>query len=104
MYRCFQENSNRWRFWLGLGLAKTRPNSLEVKDPALPRAHKYPRHYEDGADEPYYPPDVKQHHKQIYFQSVDSAIATIDNHFQQKDYKIYSTLEQLIIKASTKKD
>ena len=32
-------------FW---ELAKTTQNSLEVKDPALPYAHKHPRHYEDG--------------------------------------------------------
>ena len=57
-----------------------------------------------GAAEPYHPPDVNQHYKQIYFQSVDSANATIENHFQQKDYKTYSTLEQLIIKAVIKKD
>ena len=69
------------------------------------RSHKHPRHYDEGgAAEPYHPPDVKQHDKQLYFQSVDSAIATIENHFQQKDYKTYSTLEQLVIKAVTKKD
>lgn len=85
-------------------LQKPHKNSLEVKDPALPHARKRPRCYEDGAAEPYHPPDVKQHYKQIYFQSVDSAIATIENRFQQKDYKTYSTLEQLIIKAATKKD
>lgn len=56
------------------------------------------------ATEPYHPPDIKQHYKQIYFQSVDSAIATIENCFHQKDYKTYSTLEQLIIKAAIKKD
>ena len=88
-------------FW---ELAKTTQNSLEVKDPALPRARKRPRRYEDGAAEPHHPPDVKQHYKQIYFQSLDSAIATIENRFQQKDYKTYLTLEQLIIKAATKKD
>ena len=88
-------------FW---EFAKTIQNSLEVKDPVLPRACKRSRHYKDGAAEPYHPPDVKQHYKQIYFQSVDSAIATIENRFQQKDYKTHSTLKQLIIKAVTKKD
>ena len=88
-------------FW---ELAKTTQNSLEVKDPTLPRARKRPRRYEDGTAEPYHPPDVKQHYKQICFQSVDSIIVTIENRFQQKDYKTYSTLEQLIIKAATKKD
>ena len=42
-------------FW---ELAKTTQNSLEVKDPALSCAHKRPRRYEDGAAEPYHPPDV----------------------------------------------
>lgn len=74
------------------------------QNPALPHAHKHPRHYEDGAAELFHPTDVKQHDKQVYFQSVDWAIATIEKHFQQKDYKTYSTLEQLVIKAVTKKD
>ena len=65
---------------------------MQVEDPALPRARKRPGHYEDSNAEPYHPPDFKQHYKQIYFQSVDSAIATIEN---QKDYKTYSALEQL---------
>ena len=59
-------------FW---ELAKTTQNSLEVKDP---RACKYPRRYEDGSAQPDHPPDVKQHYKQIYFQSVDSVIVTIE--------------------------
>ena len=88
-------------FW---ELAKTTQNSLQVADPALPRARKRPRRYEDGGAEPYHPPDVKQHYKQIYFQSVDLAIATIENRFEQKDYKTYSALEQLIIKAAAKRD
>ena len=40
----------------------------------------------------------------MHFQSVDSAITTTENRSQQKVYKAYSTLEQLIIKAVTKKD
>ena len=80
-------------FW---ELAKTTQNSLQVADPALPRARKRPRCYEDGGAEPYHPPDVKQHYKQIYFQSVDLAIATIENRFEQKDYKTYSALNNLL--------
>jgi len=60
--------------------------------------------YEHGTAEPYNPPDVKQYYKQIYFQSIDSAVVTIENCFEQKDYKTYSTLEQHMIKAATKKD
>ena len=54
-------------FW---ELANTTQKSLNVKDPALPRARKRPRRYEEGTAEPYHPPDVKQHYKQIYFQSI----------------------------------
>ena len=50
-----------------LTTSKTTQNSLEVKDPALSHARKCPWHYEDGTAEPYHPPDVKQHYKQIYF-------------------------------------
>ena len=51
-------------FW---ELANTTQKSLNVTDPALPHARKCPRHYEHGNAEPYHPPDVKQHYKQIYF-------------------------------------
>ena len=101
VFKKIRTDDNFDLFW---ELAKATQNSLEVHDPALPRARKCPRRYEDGAAEPYYPPDVKQHYKQIYFQSLDSAISTIENRFLQNDYKTYSTLEQLIIKVAAKKD
>ena len=92
------------KFKLVLGTCKTIQNSLKVKDSALPHACKRPRHYKDDAVKPYHLPDVKQHYKQIYFQSVDSASTTIENRFKQMDYKTYSILEQLIVKTATKKD
>jgi len=63
-------------FW---ELANITQKSLNVKDPALPHACKRPKCYEEGTAEPYHPPDVKQQYKQIYFQSIDSAIAIVLN-------------------------
>jgi len=88
------------QFW---ELSKITQANLKVNDPALPRKRKRPRRYESDS-ESYHPPDAKQHYKEIYFQVIDSAIVTIENRFQQKDYQTYSSLEQLVIKAALKKD
>ena len=77
MHRRFQEYSADGDFELFWELAKPTQNSLEVKDPALPQAHKHPRSYEDGSAKPYHPPDVKEHYKHDLV-----VIDTIENRFQ----------------------
>ena len=44
----------------------------------------------------------KDHYRQIYYQCLDGAIMTIYNHFDQKDFIMYSKLKELIVKAATK--
>ena len=89
------------QFW---ELTKSTQCLLHVKDSALPRARKRPLRYEDGTGEAYHPSTPKNHYRQIYFQCLDGAIMTVDNRFNQKDFIMYSKLEELIIKAATKTD
>ena len=82
-------------------LTKSTQCLLHVKDPALPQVHKRPLRYEDGTGEVYHPSTPKDHYRQVYFQCLDGAIMTVDNRFNQKDFIMYSKLEELIIKAKT---
>ena len=45
-----------------------------------------------------HPEKVEEEHRRQYY-ALDSVIICIKEWFEQKDYKIYSTLEQLLIKA-----
>lgn len=63
--------------------------SLDVHEPSRPRQWKRPRHYEDKDAEAYYHVEPKVHYRQMYYQAIDSAIATIyvnqiDTIFMQK--------------------
>ena len=44
------------------------------------------------------------HYRQLYYQSIDAAIATIEDHFKQVDYDKYVKLEQVLLLFAKKKD
>ena len=57
-----------------------------------------------GTEEPFSFNDPKLYYRSIYFQCLDAAMAFIKDRFHQRDYSIYSNLEQLLIKTCSKKD
>ena len=63
----------------------------------MPRRCKRPRHYEDGTSEPYQPDEPKVYYRKIYFKSIDAAIVTIRDRFNQGDYSMYAKLEQVVL-------
>ena len=70
--------------------------SLDVHEPSLPRQRKRLRHYEDKDAEAYYHVKPKVHHRQMYYQAIDSAIATITDYLCKSDrYNIYAKVEQV---------
>ena len=70
--------------------------SLDVHEPSLPRQWKRPRHYENEDAEAYYHVEPKVHHRQMYYQVIDSAIATIADYLCKSDrYNIYAKVEQV---------
>ena len=58
--------------------------------------------YEDGLAESEFHDDTKA--RQLYFEAIDLAVNCIQDRFQQPDYKVYSNLEQLILKAAEGED
>ncbi len=89
------------QFW---SVVEQTRQTFDVSEPTLPRRRKRPRRYEDGTAEPYQPDDLKLHYRQIYFQSIDAAVVTIQDRFDQVDYAMYEKLEQVLLLAATNRD
>ena len=47
---------------------------------------------------------TKEHYKQIYYEALDHIISCVEDRFDQPGYRIYKTLEMLIIKACNQED
>ena len=78
-------------------------SDLEVSDPVLPRQRKRPKRYEDGG-EGYSPENVEDFYRPIFFKAVDLVIGGIRARFDQPGYKLYSKLEEVLVKAANKEN
>ena len=67
--------------------------------PSLPRIRKAPRRLDDGNAPAEFPSDCKAHYRQSYYEVLDNVITSIKYRFDQRDFKIYKNLEELIFKA-----
>ena len=78
--------------------------SLEL-EPQLPCCTKRPRRYEEGEAESEFHDEPKAYFRQhYYFEALDLAVNCIRDRFDQPGYKVYSNLEQLLLKAIKEKD
>ena len=82
-----------------LFLLKTS-ESLDL-EPQLPRKRRRPTRYEDGEADSN---DPKPYFRQHYFETIDLVVNCIKTRFEQPGYKLYSNLEQLLIKESQGED
>ena len=89
------------QFW---ALVEATQQSLCISEPRLPRQSKRPRRHAEGSADAYFPDEPKVYYRQIYFESIDTTMATISNRFNQADYDIYARLEQVILLAATNRD
>ena len=76
--------------------------NLDVSKPALPRRHKIPRCFDDGAA-PTFHATVEDHYRVIYFEAIDLITSSIEDRFDQPGYKIYEKLQTLLLKATAAK-
>ena len=76
---------------------------VDVGDPQLPRKRKVPRRYEEGMAESEYPHSPKDEYRRIYFEALDLAVSSIRSRFDQKGFKIFSSIKQLLLKACSGK-
>ena len=84
-------------FW---DLAILKAGKLGVNEPQLPRQRKLPRRYDDGLASGDFPSTPKAHFKPVYFEAIDLITNCVQERFDQPGYRIYQSLETLLIKAS----
>ena len=58
-----------------------------------------PNRYMIGKAAAEHPENVEEEYRRQYYAALDSVITCIKERFEQKDYEMYATLEQLLIKA-----
>ena len=71
----------------------------EVNEARLPRQRKRPKRYEEGTSSGDFHETPKQYYQQYYFEAIDLIVNCIQDRFDQPGYKVYSTLESLLMKA-----
>ena len=83
-------------FWEKIKLSR---DSLDVDEPQLARRRKVPRRFEQGSAPAEYALTPKDEYRRVYFEALDLAVTSIRSRFDQKGFKIFSNLEQLLLKA-----
>ena len=71
----------------------------KIDEPHLPRRKNIPNRYVIGKAAGEHLENVEEECRRQYFAALDSVITCIKERFEQKDYEMYATLEQLLIKA-----
>lgn len=92
------------KFLLFWKVIKQKASSLNVNEPTLPRKRKRPRRYEDGASDGDFPESVEDLYRRTYFEALDLIVCGIEERFDQPGYKVYSNLEDLLVKAVKKEN
>ena len=92
--KTLRTSENFQMFW---DTTKSKADSCKVDKPCLPRRKRAPARYEIGDGHPDF---HDAHYRQIYFEVLDLMTARIEDRFNQADYKIYVSCEQLLLKAA----
>ena len=75
-----------------------------VDEPRLAWQRKLPRRFDDGLSGGDFPSTPKAHFKQVYFEAIDLITNCVQERFNKPGYKIYRSLETLLMKACKKQE
>ena len=74
--------------------------SLSGKEPELCRKRKVPAKLDfNSASIHYFPSNVREHYRHVYFAAFDSTVESIKERFNQEDFKRYASLQELFLRA-----
>ena len=80
-----------------------RQAKIDVNDPVLPRKRKTPARFEQGSSTTYTSfESPKDLYRQKYYNAYDFVISAIQDRFNQKDFKVYKSIQELLIKSIRK--
>ena len=88
-------------FWTNV---TSKSEALGANEPTLPRKRKQPKKLTDyvgyGPAKAAHPEDPKELYRKHYYEAVDLAINCIKDRFNQKDFRTYAILQELLLKAA----
>ncbi len=77
---------------------------LAVGEPKLPRRRKIPKRYDSGSHIGDYHTTPESYYKELHFEALDLIINCIESRFDQPGFRIYQSIELLIVKSCKKED
>ena len=81
--------------------------SKGIDAPKLPRKRQPPKtlnqYFGHSNTTPAHPANAKDMYRKHYFEALDLVISAIQERFEQRDYKIYASCEELLLKAAKNK-
>lgn len=86
------------RFDLFWELTKKKMENLNVSEPVLPRKRKRPQRYDENLTG-FNHTSAKEMYRQMYFESYDYVINAITERFDQPDYQMYATVQNIRLDA-----
>ena len=88
-------------FWLKVNRLASE---FDIDEPHLPRRRRVPRRLDDGLSEGDFHDDPKSLYRQLYYEAIDLTVNTIQDRFDQPGYRIYNSLETLLLRACKQED
>ena len=76
-----------------------KAKEMDVSEPGLPRGRKRPRRYEDGEASAEFHSTPEEYYRVYYYEVLDLMIQCLTDRFDQPGYKMFSTMEQLLLKG-----
>ena len=78
--------------------------SLDVEEPQLPRRRRIPKRFDDGTSAGDFHSTPKEYYRPHYYEAIDTITTCITDRFDQPGYRVYSEVEQLLLKACKRED
>ena len=98
-------NEESWNLFWDAVVAKA--TKLGADDPKLPRRRNAPKtkmndYFGYGEGEATHPETPQDMYRKPYYEALDLVITCIKDRFDQNDYKVYATLQDVLLKAAKK--
>eukprot|EP00117_Sycon_ciliatum_P045417 scpid51443/ scgid32647/ Zinc finger MYM-type protein 1 len=87
-------------FQLFFGRVEVDRKSTGTDEPALPRKRKAPARFEIGTGVGHHHENPEDQFRPMYFEALDLAAACIRDRFDQPGYKVYRSLEEVLVHAA----
>lgn len=81
-----------------------RLSDLDVKEPQTPRVIRPPKKTDAASDTVHSFSSAEEFYRQGYYEIIDALITQIGVRFDQKTFKLYQSIENLILAAATQQE